>query len=183
MDDVRYISDDIHVRIAEQDPVNVNIEEHDAVQIDIPDATVVYGGLPRGGVYNDILVKKSNRDYHAEWMSMREAGLSHIYYDTTANWNAQRDLISEEGSIYIYSDYYQDGQGRPVPGIKIGDGSAYLIDLPAGNQDLTDRLFDHINNSVIHVSAYDRTFWNNKVTSVIDPADAENLILTKDFVL
>lgn len=184
MGDIRYVGTDIHVHIAEPDPINVSVEEPDSIDVTLPhDGDIVYGGLPRGGDTGDILVKLSNRDYHAEWMAMREAGLVHIYYDTTANWNMQSGMVSEEGAIYIYSDYYHDDQGRPIPGIRIGDGSAYLIDLPMSSQDLTDKFYDHINNHSIHVSAQDRLFWNNKVTSVVDATDVENLILTKDFVL
>ena len=172
MGDTTYIHDDVHVRIDEPEPIRVTID----------DATLAYGNLPRGGDTGDILVKTSPRDYHAEWMSMREAGYNHIYYDTTANWNAQSGLVSEEGAIYIYSDYFHDDQGNPIPGIRIGDGRAYLIDLPVASEDFADKLYEHITNSVVHVSAYDRSFWNNKVTSALDSSDPENLILTKDFI-
>ena len=53
-----------------------------------------------------------------------------IYYKTTAQWNAQYELVSRKGVIYIYSDHSKDHEGRDVPGFKVGDGNAYLIDVP-----------------------------------------------------
>ncbi len=171
MGDTTYIHDDVYVRIDEPEPIRVTID----------DATLAYGNLPRGGNAGDILIKTDPRDYYAEWMSLRQAGLTHIYYDTTANWNAQSLMISEEGAIYIYSDYSVGSQGF-IPGVKIGDGSAYLIDLPFTSSDYIDRLYEHINNRQIHILPEERQFWNNKVTSALDSSDPENLILTKDFI-
>lgn len=116
-------------------------------------------------------------------ISLPELGLRAIYYDTTANWNAQGSLIAEEGTIYIYSDYssYDDGNGNIVPlaGIKIGDGSAYLIDMPFVTDGLTATLLNHINNHDVHITPQERAFWNNKVSSYIDPESTETLILSK----
>lgn len=57
-----------------------------------------------------------------------------IYYSKTKNeWDSDKFLISEKNVIYIYSDYkIIEKQGKEVifPGIKIGDGISYLIDLP-----------------------------------------------------
>ena len=41
-------------------------------------------------------------------------------------------MISENGAIYIYEDLTESAADSDVsiPGIKIGDGNAYLIDLP-----------------------------------------------------
>ena len=57
-------------------------------------------------------------------------GSAKIYYGTTAYWNSRPYLKSIEGAIYIYSDYSHDEQGRDIPGLKVGDGNAYLIDIP-----------------------------------------------------
>lgn len=63
-----------------------------------------------------------------------KAGSVDIRYGTVSEWNAQTDLISEKNVIYVYSDY-QVVDGENIPAIKLGDGLAYLIDLPviAGN--------------------------------------------------
>ena len=52
-----------------------------------------------------------------------------LHIDTTANWNAQADLIGKAGHIYVYSDY-EVINGVAVPAFKVGDGLAYLIDTP-----------------------------------------------------
>jgi len=172
MDNVVYITNDL----------DVDIEDSDVeVGVDISGVTFSQGGMPAGGDIGDIIVKTSQRDYYAEWMSLREAGLTHIYYDTTANWNSQVTMVSEMGAIYIYSDYITSDTGV-IPAVKIGDGSAFLIDLPFTSSDYIDKLYDHINNNNIHTSSVEKNYWNNKVAPIIDSNDAENLILTTDYI-
>lgn len=101
-----------------------------------------------------------------------------VHRDTTTHWNAQVQLVAERGHIYVYSDYLQV-DGVTLPAIKIGDGTTYLIDLPFVSGDNTV-LSDHINNIVIHVTAEDKAFWNNKVTCFVSAVDAEHLIFTKE---
>lgn len=102
-----------------------------------------------------------------------------IHYATTANWNAEPELVGEEGHIYIYSDYSHkevEGETVDVPAIKVGDGVSLLIDAPfliSGND---QEFIDHINNHAIHVSEYDRRYWNNKVASDVEESN-EELIL------
>lgn len=115
-------------------------------------------------------------------MALVRVGAKPIYYDTTANWNEKRSLISETGAIYIYSDYETDevnGQTIYIPGIRIGDGSSYLIDLPFLSGGTSKQFVQHLSNTLLHVSDQDREFWNNKVTAFLNPADSENLILSK----
>lgn len=62
-----------------------------------------------------------------------------IVYDTTANWDSQPELIPDNGTLVVYLDKYsyeKDGETVYVPGIKLADGNAYLIDLPF----VTDRI-------------------------------------------
>ena len=94
-----------------------------------------------------------------------------IYYSrTTAQWNADITTISEKGVLYIYTDYKtieQDGRECLLPGLKIGDGTSYLVDLPfindGDNSAFNDMLLDHINNNVIHITDSERAFWNDKL--------------------
>ena len=181
MPDTIYISGDVTAQIDEPDPVTAVISDDDPVLAELSDLTLIYGKLPAGGNSGDILLKRSGKNYDAEWKAVEEAGFRHIYYDTTANWNAQTTMVSEAGAIYIYSDY-STVDGVCVPGIRIGDGMAYLADLPFASQETLSILTRHINNTDIHITARERAFWNNKVTSVLDRLDAENLVLTKDFV-
>lgn len=105
--------------------------------------------------------------------------------DTTANWNAVRDFVPLRGEIIIYTDHgqIQDDFGHiiNVPGIKIGDGSAYLIDLPFVNDDvrfqILSELREHTGNMDIHVSPNERTFWNNKLNFSINNG---NLIFNRN---
>ena len=104
--------------------------------------------------------------------------------DTTAHWNAKRSFIPMRGEIIIYMDYCQsnDGNGNitDVPGIKIGDGKAYLLDLPfvgsETSKQILRELHEHTENSAIHVSQQDRNFWNNKLNCQVDD---ECLLLTR----
>ena len=94
-----------------------------------------------------------------------------IYYSkTTAEWNADINIISEKNVLYIYTDYktiQQDGNLILLPGLKVGDGNSFLIDLPFINNGSDSRLeqivLDHINNDAIHIGSGEREFWNNKL--------------------
>lgn len=50
-----------------------------------------------------------------------------------------------------------------VPGIKIGNGNAYVQDLAFIDTDLRDKIMGHIENQDIHVTLGEKAFWNNKV--------------------
>lgn len=79
-----------------------------------------------------------------------------------------------EGMLVVYTDYKQidDGQGNItyVPGIKVGDGNAYLIDKPFITESLDKELTEHINDMVKHITQEEREFWNNKL-NYVEPED------------
>lgn len=94
--------------------------------------------------------------------------------DTTANWNAARGFVPLQGEMIIYTDYKQitkqeeiDGQVVNtvinVPGVKIGDGQAYVQDLPFIDDELRAMIMTHIDNSDIHTTLAEKLRWNNKV--------------------
>ena len=113
-----------------------------------------------------------NDDIHVT-AEQKEFWNNRVRYGTTEYWN-DHPTQTEEGYLYIYSDYKQL-DGRDIPGVKIGDGNAYLSDLP-----FTDSIYaQHIANAVIHVSQSDRNYWDNKVTCFIDPNNNNKLIFTK----
>ena len=97
-----------------------------------------------------------------------------VYFDTTAGWAAKGSLVSEANTLYIYTDYQQDSEGNDIPGIKIGDGNAYLIDKPF----LDTVYYEHINDTDIHITAEEREFWNNKVRCYYSPTNDETVIFT-----
>ena len=100
--------------------------------------------------------------------------------DTTENWNAARGMIPLEGEVIVYNDYATktkviDGEEQviKIPAIKIGDGKAYVQDLPFVNDYLRDQLLNHINNPEIHVTMAEKLFWNNKI-NVNDASEVVN---------
>lgn len=134
-----------------------------------------YNKLINKPIINSIELKGS--------LTARDLGLANVYYDTMANWAKQPTLITEEAAIYIYSDYggLVDGAGNiiPIAGIKIGDGTSYLIDMPFITDQLTAMISRHIANNNIHVTAAEKELWNHKVSSYLVEGDLENLVLSK----
>ena len=105
--------------------------------------------------------------------------------NTTDGWNNLRQYIPKAGEICVYTDYavIQDDFGNDisVPGIKVGDGNAYLIDMPFVGAEtryyLLRRLQDHENNTIVHITQAEREFWNNKLNYDVSN---EELILTRN---
>lgn len=101
-----------------------------------------------------------------------------VLSDTTENWNKQASLISEFNTIYVYVDHQtktdEEGKEIWIPGIKIGDGKAYLIDLPFSDE----LMIAHINDLGIHVTPEEKEFWNNKVRTYMDIVEGEQLVFT-----
>lgn len=93
-------------------------------------------------------------------------GKKEVISNTTEGWNSQPLLISAKDTVYVYTDY-ATSEGQDIPNIKIGDGNAYLIDLPFLVSDC-------------NVTPEDIEKWNNKVSAFLDPLDEENLILSTD---
>ena len=119
-------------------------------------------------------------------VQLTDLNLRPIYYNTTNGWNNWPQLISEEGAIYIYSDYKvfeNNSEVVVIPGIKIGDGLAYIIDLPFINNDQTETIStlsgvvnEHIADTNIHTNLNEKSVWNSKVTTMLNPNDLEELI-------
>ena len=98
---------------------------------------------------------------------------------STEEWDQQPPMVSEPGYMYIWSDRYESPNGYYIPGVKIGDGNAYVADLPFQDE----AYFEHIFNTEIHITQEEREFWNNKVTCYIETENPNNLIFTKDNVI
>ena len=109
---------------------------------------------------------------------------SYIKYGTTEYWDGQTGYIPSPGFIVIYSDYKSktvDGQTVYIPGIKVGDGNAYVQDLMFIDEDIAEELWEHINNSNIHVTLQEKRSWNKKL-NVNDNSEVvdEALIFIRD---
>lgn len=104
------------------------------------------------------------------------------YSRTKSDWDSDRTLISEKDVLYIYSDYkviQNEDQDFYIPGIKLGDGKTYLIDLPFLNNinsDIDKQILQHVKNKDIHITSQQRLFWNNKLNLAIDN---ENLVFNR----
>ena len=95
---------------------------------------------------------------------------------TTAEWAALTSYIPKKGEICVWSDY-RVVDGVKCAGIKVGDGLAYAVDLPFVGGEYADLLTEHIEDTVVHITAAERLFWNNKVSAEYGN---ETLILSKD---
>jgi hypothetical protein len=93
-----------------------------------------------------------------------------ILTGTTEYWNSKPGLISQKDVFYVYTDYAnkRDGSGGTEnrPGLKIGDGQAYLIDIPFVTGDKVD------------ITQEDVDKWNNKWRGYILDSSPERLIFT-----
>lgn len=104
------------------------------------------------------------------------SGIQSVYDDTTENWNSKLDFIPPKGIIIIYSDYATI-EGINIPNFKVGDGLAYLVDLPFVGDDMRNTLISHINDMVRHITAEERVSWNNKVTCFVEAISGDEYTL------
>lgn len=113
-----------------------------------------------------------------------------VTHDLTANWNKYPQFIPKAGEIICYDDRtvitHENGTVTNIPGFKVGDGNAYLIDLPfVGDAGVSDYDYsqvikmveDHEAKSDIHVTPEEKEFWNNKLNYQVD---GETLIFTRN---
>ena len=104
-------------------------------------------------------------------------GTAKLTINTSANWAERTSYIPAKGEIIVYSDR-RIIDSLPYPGIKIGDGKAYVVDLPFVGDDSNNLILDlitaHINDPELHVNSGERQKWNNKVSCSIE---GERLIL------
>lgn len=121
-----------------------------------------YNSLVGKPILNGTTIKgnKTSEDY----------SLATVYFDTVSGWNEQSDLVSVKNAVYVYTDYQDTEEGK-IAGVKVGDGTTYVVDLP-----FTDKLVrEHMADTEIHVTAAEKEFWNAKNRAV---AYGETLLLT-----
>lgn len=97
-----------------------------------------------------------------------------VLYASTETWNSKPQLMSDRGYIYIYCDYRQNEKGQNIAAMKVGDGLAYLIDLPF----IDELVYNHISDVVRHITQQEREFWNNKVRCYIQNIEDDTLVFT-----
>ena len=100
-----------------------------------------------------------------------------VTVNTVENWTTKTSYVPKKGEIIVYSDRTVI-DGLSYPGVKIGDGNAFVVDLPFLGDDVADRVTEllnsHINNTGIHVTTAEKTYWNNKLDCEVS---GDNLIL------
>ena len=89
-----------------------------------------------------------------------------IYTNTSAYWATQISYVPKNGDIIVYSDretIVEDGVTKFVPGFKIGDGNAFVVDLPFTDAAVVERFLAHVEDHNAHVTIQEKEFWNNKL--------------------
>lgn len=106
-----------------------------------------------------------------------------IRYGKTEDWDSDLSFIPKKGQIIVYSDRGKMMNGDKevdVPAFKVGDGLAYLVDLPFVGDDQVKTIMGllrvHTDNTDVHVTLAEKEFWNNKLNYQL--AD-ENLVLNR----
>lgn len=106
-------------------------------------------------------------------------GLHIVSEDTVEGWAEHPTYVPRNGEIVLYTNYAEDEHGNPIPAIKVGDGNAFIADLPFVGDDIRSNLLEHINDRVAHVTDEEREFWNNKLNYDYNIGD-ETLILNRN---
>lgn len=156
----------------------IKIGDGNAYLIDLPFLTEGVSNIQVDSELSSVSTNPlENRAVH-EALSQLADSLSlnrpQVFFNTKEGWNLQSQLISQKNTIYVYTNYQKDENGENIAGIKIGDGEAYLIDLP-----FLDTLYlEHIKNNNIHITDSERQFWNNKVRCYYSLTEDETVVFT-----
>ena len=84
---------------------------------------------------------------------------------TSEEWDTNPFLQLPHGTVAIYSDAYSDADGNSIPGIKVSDGKAYLIDQPFITKrydELITSFNAHVANMDIHLTAAEKEFLTSR---------------------
>lgn len=110
----------------------------------------------------ELLTNKPSINGHILSGNKTSEDLDIVFENTTAYWSDNPQFVPPKGALIIYSDYAII-DGKSVPGFKVGDGSAYLVDLPFADGDIRDIMTKHINDTSVHITEAERAAWNAKV--------------------
>ena len=162
--------DDDQLTTSDGTPLTARTSNGETVRVsDLTVATAVYPSeqiMVVGAGEEHLVSIQTLQDYFEAAMAKQ------VLFGTTAEWNADLSLVGEEETLYVYTDRVLDSSGDYYAGIKVGDGSAYLVDLP-----FVDGYFvDHIADTSIHVTSQEKAFWNNKVRCYM--AGVDQLLFT-----
>lgn len=156
---------------AENESAILSLESGSELLLSVDETTVIHSGsdiesLPMTEILtssDDIVVVTDDGGMRATLQTLQEylnANTNRqILFGTTAEWSTQITTSSESDKLYVYTDYQTDSQGRRIAGIKVGDGNAYVPDLPF----IDEVYMEHISDTTIHVTPEEKAFWNNKL--------------------
>lgn len=124
------------------------------------------------------------------WEILGDVTSKNIIVGTQAEWQTRYNQVLPRGVIMIYTNHGTITEiidnvevTKNVPGIKIADGSTPAADLPFVGDDVVaiieNELNSHINDNIRHITAAERTFWNNKI-NCIDTVNEHNLIINRN---
>ncbi len=158
---------------------DINLEVRSAIntQTNVDPQVITLGG-PKG----TITIKDHALLSHLDFESSGHTGFAGIKFGTTEEWNSDITYVADEGVLIVYTDYRtetdEQGNIKYIPGFKIGDGNAYLIDKPFIGDDMREDFKKHIEDMVVHITQDEREFWNNKL-NYVEPED-DLLEFTRD---
>ena len=117
-----------------------------------------------------IRIDDDNVDVRQSWSSSKINDVfersGKVRIGTTAEWELQPTFVPERGEFIVYTDRTVI-DGVAYSGVKVGDGGAYVVDLPFVGDDvatvIVTQINDHVFNSDIHVSPAEKQFWDNKL--------------------
>ena len=139
-----------------------------------PDAYTFYFLTDVDKIYlGDVQLSNTQLLERINFLNYQLQGKATMLAKTKEEWSRQTSLISQTNTFYIYTNRTVEN-GKSYPGIKVGDGTSYVVDLPF----VDDLFYSHINNLDIHVTLAEKEFWNNKVRTQDSELDEENLIFT-----
>lgn len=121
-----------------------------------------------------------------KWNVVGDIISKNILVGTTAEWQARYNYVAPSETIIVYTNHgtiTNNNTTITVPAIKIADGSTPVVDLPFVGDDVAaairSELNDHINDNIKHITAAERTYWNNKINCE-DTVNNHNLVLTRN---
>ena len=157
----------------------LNVNSTGAVDIYYNNVQISAGMLTSGNIYTFVYDG-------VNWNVLGDITGKNILIGSTSEWSFHSAYVAPSGTICIYTDHGTvqiNSVTRTVPGIKISDGSTPIIDMAFVGDDVTipirKELDEHIADSVRHITAAERTSWNNKITCD-DTVQNNNLILTRN---
>ena len=145
------------------EPIVYTVDEnHTAPRIKIGDGTTYVVDLPflTANCQENQFIKSGTKEY----------------------WATQNNYVPPLNTIIVYTNadkIEKNGEEILIPKIKIGDGNAYCVDLPFVDDGILEKLNNHINNTDIHVTPQEKSFWNNKINTENYILE-ENLIFTRN---